>query len=100
MTVVLVGWFLFRVQSVAELTGMIQALNQMEWVPAHTAVVGSLMTMGLSVSTLEALQKWIGNFYVYEIIGKVFFYVISSAMIILTLSMLNGSPPDFIYFQF
>ncbi|MCR6636433.1 MBOAT family O-acyltransferase [Devosia sp.] len=99
MLVVFVGWFLFRASDWSTLTSMVRALVTWRWLDVHTELVRTLATIVAALALLEYFLIRKGDFFLIE--GrKILLYPVMSAMVVVTVSLLGGNQPSFIYFEF
>jgi D-alanyl-lipoteichoic acid acyltransferase DltB (MBOAT superfamily) len=100
MTVVYVGWFLFRAKNWAEVTGMLASLKQLEWFPAHTT---SLMTLTLLYTVLfgiEFHERRASDRYALLRSSPWAQATVYGTMIFLIMVYAHRAQQTFIYFQF
>jgi D-alanyl-lipoteichoic acid acyltransferase DltB (MBOAT superfamily) len=100
LATVMAGWFLFRCQSLADVVGMLSALGNMEWVPAHAAALKLLLVLALQMMALELL----------EVVRRDRFGVLSlpawpaaaimAVMFLIAFATTGTRDEQFIYFQF
>ncbi|MDX2287565.1 MAG: MBOAT family O-acyltransferase [Hyphomicrobiaceae bacterium] len=66
MSVVLVGWFLFRAGDSTLMLSMIGALGNFEWYPAHSGLLAMLVTLSGVIAALEWAEQRYGRFFVLD----------------------------------
>lgn len=100
MTIVFVGWFLFRARSYDLLTGMLGALRNWNWVPVHSAMLVAIVTVIAPLALIEGIQRRLSDDFFVLKLPPWATYPALSAMTLLCLVMSRDYQPSFIYFQF
>ena len=99
MAVVFVGWFFFRATEVAIWRQMLAALGNLAWLPAHTALLRTVLGVALPLALLEYLEfargrDLRGEFKRFWVAG------LEALMLVLIFAASQRPSVDFIYFQF
>lgn len=99
MTVVFVGWFLFRAVNYDVLVGMTRALGNWELAPVHGAVALALATVAVPLTGIEWLLKRKGDFALLTV-PLALRAPLLALLALLVLAMMRHHKTSFIYFQF
>jgi D-alanyl-lipoteichoic acid acyltransferase DltB (MBOAT superfamily) len=99
MTVVFVGWFLFRAPDPKVRSGMIDALGDWEFAPVHHAVLLAIFATAIPLAAMEWLLRAKGDFAILRWPPWVASLALG-LMIVVILAMTQRHQASFIYFQF
>jgi alginate O-acetyltransferase complex protein AlgI len=100
VAIVCVGWLLFRCRSFAMIAGMLGALGNMVWTPAHTHVLRTLVVLTAPLVGIELWQLHKRDLLAPLALRPVVSAVIGGAMLAVTIVMWGRLHNAFIYFQF
>jgi len=100
MLVVYIGWFLFRARNWSDMTAMVYSLSQLEWFPAHTTALITLIFLHVILIASEMYERKTNNRYAILDAGKWQHSVIYGAMLFMTIVYAQRAQFTFIYFQF
>jgi alginate O-acetyltransferase complex protein AlgI len=99
MTVVFIGWFLFRATSTDLIFGMLGSLRNMEWAPVHTETALAICTVLVPLVLLEWWQQRRGDFAILAAHPAVT-HATMACLVCLSLVAVRYQAASFIYFQF
>jgi D-alanyl-lipoteichoic acid acyltransferase DltB (MBOAT superfamily) len=99
MTIVFVGWFLFRANTWPVLSAMVGALANWQWAPAHGALLQAIILCSVPVLAIEFFLKRRGDFAMIAAPrwATVPLYSCLAALIV---AFAGQTAASFIYFQF
>lgn len=100
LLIVLVGWFLFRAESAAQIAAMVGALHNLKWIPFHDVALRTVAGGALALAALETWQRQRADSFAAPDLSMIGRALVYGGMGACVLAMTLQSKVEFIYFQF
>lgn len=100
MTVVFVGWWLFRCQSWPMVRDTFTSLANLDWAPKHTLMLRAIALASAAVVVVEVWQYRAKNLLAPLELPRPFLAALTAALLFAAYVMFNRFDYGFIYFQF
>jgi len=100
MSVVVAGWFLFRVTSLETARALLGSLDHFTWKPFDRAAWLAMLAVGVPVFLIEWWQARAGDLLAPARYARVPYSILVSVLLLAIFARFYGSPYAFLYFQF
>lgn len=100
MTIVYIGWFIFRAKDWSQAKSMISSLGNLEWYPAHTSALITLVILYGVLFAIEFHERRVSDRYAMLRTSPWMQASVYGGMVFLILVFVRRAEPAFIYFQF